>query len=78
VPVDASGPRRDPPGGEGPASHERRAVRRLRLGRPRAERYYLLLLLLLIDVCLIGLAGLGRWATFAYTPVTAATLLLAL
>ncbi len=27
---------------------------------------------------MIGLAGSGRWATFIYTPLTAATLLLAL
>ncbi len=34
--------------------------------------------LLLLDVCVIGLAGDSKWATFAYTPLTAATLLLAL
>ncbi len=79
MPADSSGSRRDSPGGDGPAgTHERRRVRRLRLARVRPERYYLLLVLLLIDVCLIGLAGSSRWATFAYTPVTAATLLLAL
>ena len=62
----------DPEGTAG----RRTKSRRRRPARP--ERYYLLLLLLLVDVCLIGLAGTGRWATFAYTPVTAATLLLAL
>jgi hypothetical protein len=52
----------------------------LRVGRPsrRTERYYLLLGLLLVDIFVIGLAGPSKWATFAYTPLTAATLLLAL
>jgi hypothetical protein len=44
----------------------------------RTERYYLLLGLLLVDTFVIGLAGSSKWATLAYTPLTAATLLLAL
>ena len=53
-------------------------MRRLRHAEPHSERYFFLLGLLLVDVCVIGLAGGGRWATFTYTPITAATLLLAL
>jgi lysylphosphatidylglycerol synthetase-like protein (DUF2156 family) len=53
-------------------------LRRLRRPEPHSERYFFLLGLLLIDVCLIGLAGSGRWATFLYAPITAASLLLAL
>ena len=53
-------------------------LRRLRRSEPHSERYFFLLGLLLIDVCVIGLAGSGRWATFLYTPITAASLLLAL
>jgi hypothetical protein len=55
-----------------------RPLRRLRHAEPHSERYFFLLGLLLVDVCVIGLAGGGRWATFTYTPITAATLLLAL
>ena len=46
--------------------------------RARNERYFFLLACSVIDICVIGLAGAGRWATFSYTPITAATLLLAL
>jgi len=53
-------------------------TRRGRWREPRSERYFFLFGLLLVDVCVIGLVGTGRWATFAYTPLTAATLLLAL
>ena len=53
-------------------------LHRLRRSEPHSERYFFLLALLLIDVCVIGLAGSGRWATFLYTPITAASLLLAL
>ena len=53
-------------------------LRRLRRSEPHSERYFFLLGLLLIDVCVIGLAGSGRWATFLYAPITAASLLLAL
>jgi hypothetical protein len=53
-------------------------LRRLRRSEPHSERYFFLLGLLLIDVCVIGLAGSGRWATFFYAPITAASLLLAL
>jgi Ion channel len=52
--------------------------RRPRLRESRNERYFFLLGLLVVDICVIGLAGAGRWATFSYTPITAATLLLAL
>jgi hypothetical protein len=50
------------------------------LRRPEAgtERYYFLLALLLVDIFVIGLAGSSALATFTYTPLTAATLLLAL
>jgi voltage-gated potassium channel len=52
----------------------------LRIARPpgRTGRYYLLLGLLLADILVIGLAGASKFATFTYTPLTAATLLLAL
>ena len=53
-------------------------LRRIRRPEPRSERYFFLFGLLLLDICVIGLVGTGRWATFAYTPLTAATLLLAL
>ena len=70
---------------DGPARTAHAGPSPQRLGRPpsvrrpsRAERYYLLLGLLLVDIFVIGLAGASKWATFAYTPLTAATLLLAL
>jgi len=53
-------------------------LRRIRRHEPHSERYFFLFGLLLLDICVIGLVGTGRWATFAYTPLTAATLLLAL
>jgi hypothetical protein len=60
------------------ASGLSRPRRRLRHPEPHNERYFFLLGLLVVDICVIGLAGAGRWATFSYTPITAATLLLAL
>ncbi len=65
-------------GGAGKPGARRRPLHRLRPTEPRNERYFVLLGLLLIDICVIGLAGGGRWATFSYTPITAASLLLAL
>jgi lysylphosphatidylglycerol synthetase-like protein (DUF2156 family) len=52
----------------------------LRVARPPTHtgRYVLLLSFLLADIFVIGLAGAGKVATFSYTPITAATLLLAL
>jgi hypothetical protein len=44
----------------------------------RTGRYALLLGFLLADIFVVGLAGASKWATFTYTPLTAATLLLAL
>jgi len=61
-----------------PRGHRAGPLRTRRLREPRSDRYFFLLALLLIDVCVIGLVGTSRWATFAYTPLTAATLLLAL
>jgi hypothetical protein len=81
VPADSPDPRSEPSGGPGsdaPRGHPARPLRRLHRSEPRSERYYFLLALLLIDVCVIGLVGDSKWATFTYTPLTAATLLLAL
>ena len=63
-----------------PDGASRRRLSSLRIARPpsRTGRYYLLLGLLLVDIFVIGLAGASKWATFTYTPLTAATLLLAL
>ena len=79
--VDDSGTGHDTGNGVGSDGTRRPLVgglRRLRRSKPRSERYFFLLGLLLIDVCVIGLAGSGRWATFFYAPITAASLLLAL
>ena len=79
--VDDPGAGHDTGNGAGADGTQRPLVgglRRLRRPEPHNERYFFLLGLLLIDVMVIGLAGSGRWATFFYTPITAATLLLAL
>ena len=60
---------------DAPSAGRRRLLRR---PEPRSERYYFLLALLLADILVIGLAGSSSFATFTYTPLTAATLLLAL
>ena len=60
------------------AAGRQAGLRRLHRPEPGSERYFFLFGLLLVDVCVIGLAGTSRWATFAYAPLTAATLLLAL
>ncbi len=81
MPVDQPDARRDPSGPAGPDEAQASRMGRRRLLRrpePHSERYFFLLVLLLADVCVIGLAGGGRWATFTYTPLTAATLVLAL
>jgi hypothetical protein len=67
------------PGGR-PSKTTRDRLSSLRVGHPPAHtgRYYLLLCCLLADIFVIGLAGASKVATFAYTPLTAATLLLAL
>jgi lysylphosphatidylglycerol synthetase-like protein (DUF2156 family) len=81
VTVDDPGAGHDTGNGAGADGTQRPLVgglRRLRRSEPHSERYFFLLGLLLIDVCLIGLAGSGRWATFLYAPITAASLLLAL
>jgi hypothetical protein len=81
VPLDSP----DAPRGSGGTedAEERRGrgggrLRRLHRPEPRSERYYFLLGLLLIDIFVIGLAGTSALATFTYTPLTAAILLLAL
>lgn len=66
------------PGSDAARGQPARPLRRLHRPEARSERYYFLFGLLLLDVCVIGLAGDSKWATFAYTPLTAATLLLAL
>ena len=79
--VDESGAGHDTDGTAGSGEFQRPllgGLRRIRRSESQSERYFFLLGLLLIDVMVIGLAGSGRWATFAYTPITAATLLLAL
>ena len=63
---------------DGPRGRRAGPRRRVGLREHRSDRYFFLFGLLLLDVCVIGLVGTGRWATFAYTPLTAATLLLAL
>jgi len=76
VPVDPDGAPGAPSVGVAPA---RQAGPRRRLWPEiGGEHYFFLFGLLLVDVCVVGLAGAGRWATFAYTPLVAATLLLAL
>jgi lysylphosphatidylglycerol synthetase-like protein (DUF2156 family) len=78
VSVDQPAGSREP--GGSPSDTPRGRLAGLRVSRPpsRTERYYLLFGLLLADIFVIELAGASEWATFAYTPLTAATLLLAL
>jgi hypothetical protein len=82
VSPDSPDARRDSAGGDteagGPRGHRAGLRRRIHRPEPRSDRYFFLFGLLLLDVCVIGLVGAGRWATFVYTPLTAATLLLAL
>jgi hypothetical protein len=65
-------------GPEEAKSHDR--LGGLRIDRPPSQtgRYVLLLGFLVADILVVGLAGASKWATFTYTPLTAATLLLAL
>ena len=69
-------PRADGDGGAHRGGIERRllAVRR----RRQSDRYAALLVLLMIDILVIGLAGTSVAATFAYAPLTAAVMLMAL
>ena len=58
----------------GSIEHKLRAERRKR----QSDRYFALLVLLLVDILVIGLAGTSTAATFAYAPLTAAVMLMAL
>jgi Ion channel len=82
VSPDSPDARHDTAGGDtgtdGSRGHRAGPPRRLRPREHRSERYFFLFGLLLLDICVIGLVGTGRWSTFAYTPLTAAILLLAL